>query len=597
MAEGREANLNLDTQRKEIATLLKTALREGDKWYLVDIHWFKQWKKYVGFDSGDTCNIGEVYPGPVDNSSILQDGDAFNIKEHLIDELDYILMPTDGWSKLVCWYGLTEGQEPIARKVVEQGMFMKHCKVEVYLTKLNLREDGNMDNIVTRRFSKADTIDNIEREMRKLFRIPDDRETKLWSQYMSNTIEPLNKPDCTVQNAGLFEGQVLVIKQMNKNKMCPPSPSTFNKMAETSILVAKEQFCCPVCLDLLKNPVTIPCGHNYCMSCITSCWDQKRVFSCPQCRCTFTQRLALSKNTIVAEMVDKLKTKLLTAVPAHSYAGAGEVECDICTGRKYKASKSCLTCLESYCQAHFEHHEEFHSGKPHNVIDATGRLQEMFCPKHDKQLDLYCCTDQQCICYLCMVDEHKNHAIVSAASQRTEKQKQLKETQKTFKLRIQNRDKEVQGLKEALKSYKDSAQKAVEDSEKIFTDLIRSIERSRCEVTQLIRDQEKAAVCQTEGLLKQLEQEIADLRRRDTELEQLSHTDDNIHFLQTLHSVDVTEYTDVPSIAVNSRLSFEDVGKSVSLLRDKLVYFCKEIQKISDTVTCCQNIPNHEPMT
>ncbi|XP_051555975.1 uncharacterized protein LOC127442173 [Myxocyprinus asiaticus] len=103
-------------------------------------------------------------------------------------------------------------------------------------------------------------------------------------------------------------------------------------------------------------------------------------------------------------------------------------------------------------------------------------------------------------------------------------QKQLKETQRKFKQRIQNRDKEVQELKEAVKSYKRSAQKAVEDSERIFTELIRSIERSRSEVTQLIRDQEKAAVCQTEGLLEQLEQEISDLRRRDTELEQLSHT-------------------------------------------------------------------------
>lgn len=45
------------------------------------------------------------------------DGDVLAIKEHLIDELDYILVPMEGWNKLVSWYGLTEGQEPIARKV------------------------------------------------------------------------------------------------------------------------------------------------------------------------------------------------------------------------------------------------------------------------------------------------------------------------------------------------------------------------------------------------------------------------------------------------------------------------------------------------
>lgn len=47
----------------------------------------------------------------------VSDGDVLAIKEHLIDELDYILVPTEGWNKLVSWYGLTDGQEPIARKV------------------------------------------------------------------------------------------------------------------------------------------------------------------------------------------------------------------------------------------------------------------------------------------------------------------------------------------------------------------------------------------------------------------------------------------------------------------------------------------------
>uniref|UniRef100_A0A673MFW9 Tripartite motif-containing protein 16-like n=1 Tax=Sinocyclocheilus rhinocerous TaxID=307959 RepID=A0A673MFW9_9TELE len=347
-------------------------------------------------------------------------------------------------------------------------------------------------------------------------------------------------------------------------------------MAVSSVSLAQDEFSCSICLDLLKDPVTIPCGHSYCMSCITGCWDQddqKGVYSCPQCRQTFTPRPVLGKNTILAEVLEKLKkTKLQAARPAQCYVASGDVECDVCTGRKYKAIKSCLVCLNSYCQNHLEQHENLFKGKRHNLMDATGQLQEMICPQHEKLLEIFCRTDQQCICYLCTMDEHKNHETVSAAAERTEKQVLMC-------LIIQERQKELEELREIVESHKRSAQAAVEDSERIFTELIRSIERSRSEVTQLIRDQEKTAVSRAEGQLEQLEQEIEDLRRRDAELEQLSHTDNHIHFLQSL-SVPPGS-TDSSKITVSSRLSFDDIGKSVSHLREKLEHFCREEMFIS----------------
>ncbi|XP_073476091.1 ubiquitin carboxyl-terminal hydrolase 15 isoform X5 [Aquarana catesbeiana] len=249
MAEG--GVVDLETQRTEVSGLLKTPLRRGDTWYLIDSRWFKQWKKYVGFDSWDKYQMGDqnVYPGPIDNSGLLKvcfaDTDTQSLKEHLIDELDYILLPTEGWNKLVSWYTLMENQEPIARKVVEQGMFVKHCKVEVYLTELKLCENGNMNNVVTRRFSKADTIDMIEKEMRRTFSIPDDKETRLWNKYMSNTFEPLHKPESTIQDAGLYQGQMLVIEQKNPDGQWPrgsmpkssgvPNFSTLPKVSSPSL--------------------------------------------------------------------------------------------------------------------------------------------------------------------------------------------------------------------------------------------------------------------------------------------------------------------------------------------------------------------------
>ncbi|KAL1249100.1 hypothetical protein QQF64_022418, partial [Cirrhinus molitorella] len=172
----------------------------------------------------------------------------------------------------------------------------------------------------------------------------------------------------------------------------------------------------------------------------------------------------------------------------------------------------------------------------------------------------------------------------------------LKETQMKYHERIQDKEKELEELRKAVASYKRSAQTAVKNSERIFTELIRSIQRSRSELIGLIRDQEKCAVSRAEGLLKQMEKEINDLRRRDAELEQLSHTQDHIQFLQSFQSFSIPPgYTD-QSIIISSHFSFIDMGKSVSKLKEKLEDFCKEqIEQISDRVKYIEITPHKKP--
>ncbi|KAM9495222.1 uncharacterized protein Hap1MRO34_016429 [Clarias gariepinus] len=153
------------------------------------------------------------------------------------------------------------------------------------------------------------------------------------------------------------------------------------------------------------------------------------------------------------------------------------------------------------------------------------------------------------------MDNPKGHDTVTAAAERAEKQSELKEKQMKSQQRIQEKQKKVQELKQAvntilcsklLSKLDLSAQTAVEDSERIFTELISSMEKKCSEVTELIRGQEKTELSRAERLLEQLEQEIADLQRRLTELEQLSHTHDHIQFLQGLASGSQQNQTKVP---------------------------------------------------
>ncbi|XP_055661932.1 ubiquitin carboxyl-terminal hydrolase 4-like isoform X5 [Falco peregrinus] len=214
---------DLTVQRAELRSLLAMALRPGESWYLVDSRWFRRWKKYVGFDSWDMSGVGDprFFPGPIDNSGLFSDPETQSLKEHLIDVLDYVLVPTEAWNKLVAWYGCVDGQQPIVRKVVDFGVFAKRYKVEVYLLELKLCERSNPDNVISCHFSKADTVATIEKEMRKLFNIPAEKETRLWNRYMSNMYVQLSRLDSTVQDAGLYQGQVVLIEVKNEDGTCP----------------------------------------------------------------------------------------------------------------------------------------------------------------------------------------------------------------------------------------------------------------------------------------------------------------------------------------------------------------------------------------
>ena len=130
----------------------------------------------------------------------------------MIDELDFVLVPEEGWFMIVTMFGFSEGQEPVIRKVVEHGMFVKHCKVEVYFTEFQLVENSNLEEIKKKKFSKSDTLMHIQHVMRAEFNIDNQAETRLWNKYSSSTYEQLSRMDNTVQDAGLFSGQTIIIE-------------------------------------------------------------------------------------------------------------------------------------------------------------------------------------------------------------------------------------------------------------------------------------------------------------------------------------------------------------------------------------------------
>ncbi|XP_028425256.1 tripartite motif-containing protein 16-like [Perca flavescens] len=345
-------------------------------------------------------------------------------------------------------------------------------------------------------------------------------------------------------------------------------------MAQKGVQLDRETFSCSFCLDLLKDPVAIPCGHSYCMNCISIFWDQedeKKIYSCPQCKQSFTPRPVLLKNTMLAAVVEELKK---TELPDdHCFAGPEDVACDFCKGRKLKALKSCKQCLVSYCEKHLQPHFDAALLKKHELVDPAKKLREgaNVCSRHNEGIQMFCRTDRKFICYLCPLDEHKGHDTVSAAAERAEKQGELDGRRQKIQQRIQDREKEVKLLQQEAEAIDRSADKAVEDSEKIFNELIRVLEKKSSDVKQTIRSEQKIKASQVKELQEKLEQEITELKRKDGELMKLSLTEDHNQFLHEYPSLSpVSAPTILPGTKMHTLWFFEDVTAAVSEVGAKL---------------------------
>ena len=122
-----------------------------------------------------------------------------------MEEQDYFLLPETAWNKLTSWYGLLEQSTVIARKVAVHG---EHQKVEVYLLKFKLTIHPNIINFKLHSFSRVDTVENLETALKQEFEVEEDAECRVWHRSMTHTYELLSNPSQTLQDAGLYDGQV-----------------------------------------------------------------------------------------------------------------------------------------------------------------------------------------------------------------------------------------------------------------------------------------------------------------------------------------------------------------------------------------------------
>ncbi|XP_030282687.1 zinc finger protein RFP-like [Sparus aurata] len=313
-------------------------------------------------------------------------------------------------------------------------------------------------------------------------------------------------------------------------------------MSAASCLLTEDQFLCSICLDVFTDPVSTPCGHNFCKTCITKHWDKNVLCQCPNCKKTFNTRPELQVNTFISEMAAQFRQsaqqKASSSSSEQQVSKPGEVPCDVCTGTKLKALKSCLVCLVSYCETHLEPHLTMSGLKRHQLIDPVENLEDRMCTKHDKLLELFCKTDQMCVCMLCTYSDHQGHSVVPLKEEYEGKKAELGKRDAEFQQMIQKRRLKIEEMKRSVELSKKDADREIAAGVQVFSALKESVERSQAELIDTIKEKQRETKKQAEGFIKELEQEISELEKRSSEVKKTSRSKETLFdFFQSFPSL------------------------------------------------------------
>lgn len=267
----------------------------------------------------------------------------------------------------------------------------------------------------------------------------------------------------------------------------------------------EETFTCSVCLETLRDPATLPCGHSYCLTCIQNHWDKRDSqgqYSCPQCRQVFNPRPSLAKSTLLVEAMEKLRTNSLKQSAPPSLP----VYVDVLPSQGPQPG-----CIY-----------------PQLPVTVAPRM----CPQHNQPLDLFCHEDKECVCTQCRQYGHKGHRVVRPGEERGHKQEELAQMQVEVQHRVQQTERTLKEIPHVAQQQKALVQALQSESTDLFSDLIKAVNVTGNQIGEVLGAHEASLGSQVEGRIQTLEQEVARLHWRSDELSRLADMQDNICFLK-----------------------------------------------------------------
>ncbi|XP_053577415.1 E3 ubiquitin/ISG15 ligase TRIM25-like [Bombina bombina] len=289
----------------------------------------------------------------------------------------------------------------------------------------------------------------------------------------------------------------------------------------------REEVTCPVCVSIYTDPVTLSCGHTYCLSCINQTWDNQEEgeYSCPECQQRFRRRPELKRNL-------RLRNIAETFQPTESVNETG-IFCTYCV---HPATKSCLMCEESFCDFHVRSHSK---SEEHVLTEPTTSWGNRKCTKHKELLKYYCTKDAACICATCsLAGEHRGHQVELLNEASEKKKEKLRNVLQKLTTKREKTEKRVQSLQEHRRGVQEKAAGVTERFTALIRDIRRQLEDLEKRVLSEITRQQEQVLLTISDLIQQLKKEKDELTRRICHIEELCNMTDPLTVLQESHRDD-----------------------------------------------------------
>ncbi|XP_047429402.1 E3 ubiquitin-protein ligase TRIM68-like isoform X2 [Mugil cephalus] len=351
----------------------------------------------------------------------------------------------------------------------------------------------------------------------------------------------------------------------------------------------QSSFNCCICLDDFTEPVSTPCGHNFCKICIYTYWESTNIIQCPICQQEFKKGLQLNVNILLRDLIEEKQSK--TQKASEETNQTQDILCDLCAGeKKVIATKSCLDCEQSFCCEHVKSHHDDAELKTHELLDPVSRLKDRVCKSHKKLLELVCREDLTCVCVLCIKSNHQNHLCVPLKSRLRRKKSKVDQELDEVLNEIKDRKKMLVTVEGSGEIGKKNVRTDIADVRRIFNQLKSVLQTGESGLVTALALLQRKTEKRREDMKEKLQEEIISLEERKEELDHLSKIGDDLRFLQTWHSLSDPPVTkDWSGISVYSDSAVGSVRSGfirlLSELRNKMnderkTLVSKEIKRI-----------------